>query len=115
MVKLCPNPQQSDPPVDPLAQRYPLGPRRETALWWLRPKVRPMSPPLATQERLRAEQRASLPVGVGMGAALGVILSFLGEGEGGSGPQSSQRVHLWTRVAHAAGRDSSAVAEGAGL
>ena len=79
------------------------------------PKGRRCHPLLATQERLRAEQRASLPVGVGMGAALGVILSFLGEGEGGSGPQSSQRVHLWTRVARTAGRDSSAVAEGAGL
>ena len=79
------------------------------------PKVGRCHPLLATQERLRAEQRASLPVGVGMGAALGVILSFLGEGEGGSGPQSSQRVHLWTRVARTAGRDSSAVAEGAGL
>lgn len=79
------------------------------------PKSADVTPFLATQERLRAEQRASLPVGVGMGAALGVILSFLGEGEGGSGPQSSQRVHLWTRVARTAGRDSSAVAEGAGL
>lgn len=65
-------------------------------------------------ERLRAEQRASLPVGVGMGAALGVILSFLGEGEDGSGPQGIQRVHLWTRVARTAARDSAA-AEGAGL
>ena len=79
------------------------------------PKSADVTPFLATQERLRAEQRASLPVGVGMGAALGVVLSFLGEGEGGSGPQSSQRVHLWTRVARTAGRDSSAVAEGAGL
>ena len=77
-------------------------------------KVDRCHPLLAIQERLRAEQRASLPVGVGMGAALGVMLSFLGEGEGGSGPQSSQRVHLWTRVARTAARDS-AVAEGAGL
>ena len=77
-------------------------------------KVDRCHPLLAIQERLRAEQRASLPVGVGMGAALGVILSFLGEAEGGSGPQAGQRVHLWTRVARTAARDSVA-AEGAGL
>ena len=73
-----------------------------------------MSHPLAIQERLREEQRASLPVGVGMGAALGVILSFLGDGEDGSGPQAGQRVHLWQRGARTAARDSAA-AEGAGL
>ena len=64
-------------------------------------------------ERLRAEQRASLPVGVGMGAALGVILSQLGEaGEEEGSP--GQRVYMWTRVARTAARDSAA-AEGAGL
>ena len=71
-----------------------------------------MSLPLTMQERLRSEQRASLPVGVGMGALLGVILSFLGEGEDGSPGQT--RVYMWTRVARTAARDSAA-AEGAGL
>lgn len=51
-------------------------------------KVDRCHPLLAIQERLRAEQRASLPVGVGMGAALGVILSFLGEGRAAAGPKA---------------------------
>ena len=48
MVKLCPNPQQSDPPVDPLAQRYPPGPQEGDCALVAAPKsadVTPFWPP----------------------------------------------------------------------
>lgn len=69
--------------------------------------------PHVMMERLRAEQRASLPVGIGMGAALGVILSQLGE-EGENTPLA-QREYFWGRVARTA-RESATVHQGsAGL
>ena len=65
-------------------------------------------------ERLRQEQRASLPVGVLFGAGIGAAIAYLG-GEGtatGSAGGNRPREYFWTRIAT---RQVPAPLEGAGL
>tara|TARA_B110001452_G_scaffold168821_1_gene141090 strand:+ start:273 stop:1112 length:840 start_codon:yes stop_codon:yes gene_type:complete len=66
-------------------------------------------------ERLRQEQRASLPVGILFGAGIGAAIAFLG-GEGnatGSEANANRpREYFWTRIAT---RQVPLPAEGAGL